>query len=133
MNALDGAAALVTICSFLLALWQFLEARHTRQTERERIAQQSERIRNAVAAAIGGAEAADLIVQRAKQEGATVTELQNIARTMRMHMGLLARQLEQEHSLLEAWQQGKLSSSSSPRAVRKDHDQQPAATTPDPS
>ncbi|GAA0967579.1 hypothetical protein [Actinocorallia libanotica] len=132
MNPLAGAAAVITICSFLLALWQFLDARRTRQSERERIAGQSERLQTAVAAAIGGAETADLIVQRARA-GATVTELRTIAKTMRVHMELLARQLEREHSLLEDWEPGRMTRSSRPRIWRtgNDGDTGSATTTPD--
>jgi hypothetical protein len=104
VNLLNGLAAVATVVSLLLAVWQFLAARHIKQNERERIAQQHERLRTAVSAAIAGAETADLIIQRGKEEGVTVQELQNLARTMRLQLSLLARQLEYERSILGEWQ-----------------------------
>ena len=117
MDALNAAAAIVTIAAFVLAIWQFWTARSARQTERERVVQQRERLRTAVAAAIAGAEAADLIVQRGKDGTATVAELQSIARVARLNLGLLARQLEEEQSLLENWQYGRLTTSTPPAPV----------------
>ena len=79
MDGLNAAAAIVTVASFMLATWQFLAARHAKTTEREKIAQQRERLSNAASAAVAGAEAADLIVQRSKEPSVTLAELQNIA------------------------------------------------------
>lgn len=114
MDALNAVAAVVTVAAFLLAAWQFWVARRIEQTERERIAQQSERLRTAEVVAVAGAEAADLIVQRGKDPAVTVAELQSIARVARLNLGLLARQLEAERSILAGWQVGRLTTSSAP-------------------
>ena len=112
MGGLNAAAAIVTVASFFLAIWQFLASRRARATEREKIAQQRERLRTAVSAAVAGAEAADLIVQRSKDSSATPAELASIARIARMNLTLVARQLEDERALLAGWQYGRLTTSS---------------------
>ena len=119
MNALNAVAAVATVAACLLALWQFMDSRRAVQTERERIAEQKERLRTALSAAKAGAEAADLIVQRAKDETVTVDELQNIARMSRRHLALLVHQLEDERSLLAGWKFGRLTTSTPPRQIKK--------------
>lgn len=114
MDALNVAAAIATIASLLVALWQYLAARHIRQTERERVVMQRERLRAAVAAAMQGAEAADLIVQRGKDEDVTIPELQNVARIIRGNLLLLTKQLMYERSLLAGWRVGDLTKSEPP-------------------
>ncbi|MER7490564.1 hypothetical protein ABTY20_32725 [Streptomyces sp. NPDC126497] len=108
MDWINAVAGVVTIASFLLATWQFRTARRVQRTERERIAQQRERLQTATSAAVAGAEAANLIVQRAKDPSTTIAELQNIARLARMNLALVARQLEEERSRLDGWQFGRL-------------------------
>jgi hypothetical protein len=133
VNALNAVAAAVTVAAFLLALWQFWTARRAAQTERERIAQQNERLRTAEAAAIAGVEAAHLIVQRAKDPAATVAELQSIARVARLNLGLLARQLQDERSLLATWQYGRLTTSGAPPATAEPSTQPSTQPSPEPS
>lgn len=118
MDSLNLAAALATVAAFLLALWQFLGARHRAQTEAERIALQRERLRNSARVAIASAEVADLVVQRTKDPNVTMPELQNIARTLRMNLSLLAKQLGQEDRHLANWHYGQLIQSS--QEVTKD-------------
>ncbi len=115
MAAYGVVASVATVISTLLALWQYWKQRSAALSERERIILQKERLRTAVAVAMSGAEAVNLIIQRGKQDDVTITELQSIARTVRGNLVLLTRQLEQEASFLENWQYGQLTSSGGPR------------------
>ncbi|MFF7176407.1 hypothetical protein ACIP8U_25965 [Streptomyces pseudovenezuelae] len=108
LNWINAVAGVVTIGSFLLAVWQFRSTQRAQRTERERIAQQRERLETAVSAAVAGAEAANLIVQRSKDEFVTPDELGNIARITRMNLALVARQIQEERSRLSNWQFGQL-------------------------
>ncbi|MFJ5267114.1 hypothetical protein [Streptomyces sp. NPDC088358] len=108
LNWINAVAGVVTIASFLLAAWQFRTTQRAQRTERERIAQQRERLQTAVSAAVAGAEAANLIVQRSKDEFVRPEELGNIARITRMNLALVARQLQEERSRLSNWQFGQL-------------------------
>lgn len=114
MGALNVAAAIATVASLFVALWQYLVARHAKLTERERVIMQRERLRTAVAEAMQGAETADMIVQRAKEQDVTIEELQNIARIIRGNLTLLTKQLMYERSLLAGWRVGHLMKSDPP-------------------
>jgi type III secretion system FlhB-like substrate exporter len=106
MDLLNAVAAVTTCAAFLLAVWQFLTSRRKEATERERIALQRERLRNAAYVAASGAEAADLIVQRSKTQDVTIGEIQTAARMLRRNLSLLADQLQQEDRLLSGWRFG---------------------------
>jgi hypothetical protein len=82
----------------LLAYLQYRGNRTQRVSERERLAQQDERLRNAVAGASSAAEMADLIVQRSKEPDVTITELQNVSRALRGSLENLAGQLDAERN-----------------------------------
>jgi hypothetical protein len=108
LGALIAAAAIATIASLFVALWQFIDSRHVKERERDRIVEQRERLRTAIAVATKGAESADLIVQRTKDPDVSMAELRNIARLIRLDMRLLEEQLEGQRSLLADWQVGNL-------------------------
>jgi uncharacterized protein HemX len=89
-------SAVIAALGLSLAAIQYLEARRRTQTERERLAAQEERLKTAVTAATLGVESADLIVQRAKEDDATLAEIQNIARVLRGSLSVLEQQLHDE-------------------------------------
>jgi hypothetical protein len=99
VNASDIIALVTTVVAVLslcLAALQYIDGRRRVRTEREGLAAQRERLRTAVTAARIGAGTADLVVQRAKAADVTTVELQNIARTLRGSLHILASQLEDE-------------------------------------
>ncbi|HEX8630239.1 MAG TPA: hypothetical protein VF755_18940 [Catenuloplanes sp.] len=114
MDVVDIIAAVATCLALALAAYQYLETRRVRTTERERIAFQRERLRTALAATVVGAETADLIVQKGKQDDATIAELQNMARILRGNLAVIARQLQGSEQMLQGWEVGRLSMMSEP-------------------
>jgi uncharacterized protein HemX len=95
-NIIASISAAVAILGLSLAVLQFLDSRRRTRTERERLAQHQERLRTAVTAANVAGQTADYIVQRGKEEGVSVQELQSVARVLRGSLMLLARQLDDE-------------------------------------
>lgn len=95
-NVIAAVSAAIAALGLGLAGLQFFGARQHARGERERLAQQQERLRTAVSTALLGTESADLIVQRAKDKDVTVAELQSIARVLRGSLTILARQLDDE-------------------------------------
>ncbi|MET9800700.1 hypothetical protein [Streptomyces sp. NPDC006368] len=102
------------ILSLFLAGCEHWAQRRLVRTERERIAQQDERLSNAATAAFAGAETADLIVQRAKDPEVPMSELQTMSRQLRFSLRLLHQQLEDERKLLDGWQFDHLMTSAAP-------------------
>lgn len=107
MDALNVVAAIVGLASAAFAVWQYVEQRRKAATERTRVAAQQERLRMVLASAISGVGAADLIVQRAKDDDVSVSELQSVARVLRGSLMNLARQIEAEDRVLAHWEYGK--------------------------
>jgi uncharacterized protein HemX len=95
-NVIAAISAAIAALGLCLAAIQFTNGRQRTRTERERLAQQEERLQTAFSAARVGIESADLIVQRAKDKDATLAELQNIARVLRGSLAILAKQLDTE-------------------------------------
>jgi hypothetical protein len=89
-------SAAIAALSLFVALLQYLDVRRRGAAERERLAQQRERLRTSVSAATMGVLTADLMVQRAKEDDATLVELQNLARVLRGNLNILATQLDDE-------------------------------------
>jgi hypothetical protein len=106
LNIFNVVAGLASIVGFGLAAWQFQHARSRAANERVKVVMQRERLDSAFTAAISAAQGADVMVQRAKAESATVAELQSIARVLRGNLLLLSRQLEQEKKIVDAWNFG---------------------------
>ncbi|SCG76202.1 hypothetical protein [Micromonospora coxensis] len=107
MDVLNVLAAIVGFASAAFAVWVYVEQRRKAATERSRVAAQQERLRMALATTSSCLGAADLIVQRSKQDDVSVVELQNIARVLRGSLGNLARQIEAEDQVLAHWEFGK--------------------------
>ncbi len=106
MDTINVGAAIVTVAAFAFALWQHAHRRHVEDLERMKVATQRERLRGSANCAVAAASAANLIVQRAKEPGTTVLELQNIARVLRSDLLLLARHLQSEEHVLQQWRFG---------------------------
>ena len=107
MQTFNVIAGIVSIIAFGLAIWQTLEARRMKQLERERLDSQLRRNRSVLKSAVTGAQTADLIVQRAKENNVTVHELQSLARAIRGSLLFLASELDDQHSVLKAWRFGR--------------------------
>jgi hypothetical protein len=105
-NVIATISAVIAAAGVFLAAIQYMENKRRTRTERERLAAQEERLRTAVAAAQVGSQSADLIVQRAKEPDASVTELQNIARILRGTLKVLAEQLSDEEREIAARREG---------------------------
>ncbi|MDQ3756522.1 MAG: hypothetical protein M3394_01570 [Actinomycetota bacterium] len=101
---IETATGIAGIVGVLVAVAQFATERQRRKSQAERIAEQRERLAGARASAVTGYHSADLIVQRAKAADVTVPELQNLARIVRGHLGILAQQLAHEQESLQAKQ-----------------------------
>lgn len=114
MTFLYAAAAAVTVMAFCLSGIEYIQTRHKRNVEEQRVVLQKERLRSALIASISAAEGADLIVQRSKEPDITIAELQSVARVLRGNLGLLARQLQQEEEFLHGWKFGRLVTQSHP-------------------
>lgn len=108
MTGLDIAEAIATIGAFVLAGWQYAEARRRVRTESERVLLQRERLRTLAIAAATNVETADYLVQRSKEPAARTAELTSIARIMRGHLSEVVTQLESEERLLAGWRAGRL-------------------------
>lgn len=109
-NVIAIVSAVIAACGLSLAIVQHAQRRQQKASEAERLAQQRERLRTAVAGAISGAETADLIVQRGKKDDCTIPELQNVARALRQTLSLLANQLSDEDKQVVAWRDALLRS-----------------------
>jgi hypothetical protein len=101
-NVIAAISAAAAALGFFLAMLQFIDNRRRTRSEGERLAQQQERLRTAVTAAQVAQQTADYMVQRGKDEGVTVDELQSVARVLRGSLMLLARQLEDERKQIPA-------------------------------
>ncbi len=105
-NIIAVVSAVIAAVGVAVAVIQYTEGKRRVRSERERLAAQEERLRTAVTAATLGMESADLIVQRAKEDDATLPELQNIARVLRGALAVLAEQLNDEGRELAAARRG---------------------------
>ncbi|WP_327106828.1 hypothetical protein [Nonomuraea glycinis] len=100
MLLITVAPTVVAVLSLGLALAQFLTARRTKQSDREKIVQQAEMLRMAANSAVMNAEMAQLIIRRIEEDDITVKEIQNIARIIRLQMRTLTNELEEERTRL---------------------------------
>jgi hypothetical protein len=122
MDIFNIIAGSVTIIAFALAVWQYQTARNASARSRERMALQQQKNESALRTAIIGAQNANLIVQRAKDENVTVAELQTIARSTRGILLYLAQELESQSKVLAAWRFGKEMVESAPPNVPEEKD-----------
>jgi len=118
VDAFNLVAAASSILALAFAVWQYAKARQERAREEERLAAQNRAVKAALGAALAGAHASDLIVQRAKDPDATVRELQNLARVARGVAFSLASQLEEQSALLRQWEFGQRMTQSERRGTR---------------
>lgn len=109
MNSLrELLLGVISVASFAFALWRYHESRVTKETEKGKIAASAQRIRQASSSARIIAYSADLIVQRCKQQDVPLSEVQNLARTVRANAIVLLEELRREKTRLEDWKYGKL-------------------------
>jgi hypothetical protein len=108
-------AGLATGAGFFLALWEYLDNRRKKVVEAERVVLQSQRLDISANTAVALTEAADAIVQAAKKPAknaadleSVVSEMQILARVVRMQGELLAKQLDSEKRTLDNWRYGSL-------------------------
>lgn len=100
------ATAIATVGAFALAVYQHLQRSREKATETSKIEAQLERIRLSHRTALSCAHAANLIVQRSKEDSATVAELGNMARLARGQLFLAADELAREERQLATWEYG---------------------------
>ena len=94
-------SVLIAVLSLALAVAQHRQATSRAESESERLARQRERLRNASSAATACAQAADAVVQRAKEGDVTIVELQNQVRSLRGHLTILAMHLQEEEERIK--------------------------------
>lgn len=104
MDAFSLLASVVTFAAFGIALWQVSDARKQAAIRRLQLQEQQRRNASTIRAALIGAQTADLIVQRAKGQDATIGELQSLARITRQTLLSLAAELEGEAKVLRSWE-----------------------------
>jgi hypothetical protein len=111
-NILAGAVGIV---AFVFAIWEHYRHRAERIADEERAKAMEARNRSALRMAVAGAQTADLIVQRAKDEDSSKAELQNIARALRGIMLTLGAELEDQQKVSKAYRFGRAATRSSGR------------------
>jgi hypothetical protein len=99
-------AATATVLALALALYQHRTARKTRAQLDVRIAQLETRVNGARQSAQAIGDAVDAMVQRAKEPGVKVTELQDKARVIRANLLTLVQQIEPDHPATHYWVPG---------------------------
>jgi hypothetical protein len=107
VEAFNLVMALVGGIASCIAIWQFVEARQKSAREKERLAVQLSRNDVALRSAVLGAQMADTMVQRAKQDDVTIAEMQNLARVIRGSLLALTLELEEQHKVIEMWSAGR--------------------------
>lgn len=114
VSVVSGVAGTVGVC---LAFFEFFRSRKNEETHRERLALLGERVGGAQAAAQAAADSADLIVQRSKDDNATLAELGNLARVARGNLVVLVDRLDEESNRLGQWSVGSTMDSPGPREL----------------
>jgi hypothetical protein len=97
-NLIAIFAAVIAALSLFVAALQYLETKRRKESERELLARREERLRTAEASAKLGAQIADLIVQRSKDENTDRDAIADFARVLRGNLAVLAKQLSDEAS-----------------------------------
>lgn len=124
MQALNILFGVVTLVSFVFAVYQWF------LTAKKGIAEESktkilfEKIKHTRYSIIGGCETVHLIIQRAKNEDTSKEELANIARVARGQLLLTVRELEAEEERLTNWKFGQILSTKSNKKIVREEKQQ---------
>ncbi|MFX0140275.1 MAG: hypothetical protein ACFFDN_41930 [Candidatus Hodarchaeota archaeon] len=108
MSTLDFILVLFSFISFGLAIFSFINTEIKKVKERanfELISQKLKALHEGLEALF---HSADAIVQVAKGSDAKVTELQNMARVLRGHVYLLAKNIKNSREGLKKWRFGKM-------------------------
>jgi predicted nucleic acid-binding Zn-ribbon protein len=106
-NIIAAISTVIAAASLAVAYFQLRQNKHKMRTERERIASHREKIRSAFNSAEAAFASADMIVQRGKDDNASVVELQNLIRILRGNLRALAYQLQTEERSLKNWEYGR--------------------------
>jgi len=107
MDMLNLCFGIVSVASFSFALWQRHQLTINEKVQLGNIAVSTQRIRQAYNTLHNIAYVADMIVQRSKSENEiAISELQNLARTIRGQAVILIHELRNEHSKMKNWKYG---------------------------
>lgn len=124
MDTFNVIVGVIGVIAFLLAIYQYLEARKMRNLEVERLRVQEMRNASSRRAVFDSVQAVNLIVQRAKDPASTASELQAIGRVARSMLLSLAFELKDESDLLRTWRMSRslLNSSEEPSNIESPGD-----------
>jgi len=105
---MDILAAVVTIASFVLAVYIFVRSRIAAAREEGKIAVLRERLNNMRQSLTAIYYSVDAVVQIPKREETTIEELQNIARVTRGQILVLLKRIKRESEEMRDWRFGKM-------------------------
>ena len=113
MEILSIFFGVITISSFVFALYQRYELKKRAVIENSKVVLQSEKMRDIYGGLRSLGSNIDMIVQTPKHQEVTIQELQNIARGARTQVFALMKVIKGEKKRLDEWRYGKMIASGS--------------------
>ncbi len=108
MNTLDFVLAIISIISFLLAIFSIARTEIKKAAEKANIEVMKERIESLYQGLVSVYHTTDAIVQIPKSQETDIQELQNLGRISRSQVYILLKKIEKERNRLKVWKFGKM-------------------------
>jgi hypothetical protein len=100
-------SAITAVLSLAFAVFVFLYSHVIKRLEETKAKALAKSVDSIRLVALSALEVSNLIVQRAKDDNITVAELQNLARSVRTQLHIVASALEQDEKIISRWKYGK--------------------------